>query len=107
MSIYSDTYSGSTLTVHIDVHLVTTDVNSVYDMFPSIYPGAFLYIDTYTLPMYIPPFKIAIGEDGKCALCYQYTHSILSVLLDRRSAHLIEVYRPEGLCDTFPTSPKP
>ena len=30
MSIYPDTYSGSTFTVHIDVHLVTTDVNTVF-----------------------------------------------------------------------------
>ena len=32
MSIYSDTYSGSTFTVHIDVHLVTTDINTVFMM---------------------------------------------------------------------------
>ena len=30
MSIYSDTYSGGACTVHIDVHLVTTDVNTVF-----------------------------------------------------------------------------
>ena len=32
MSIYSDAYSGGTCTVHIDVHLVTTEINTVFMM---------------------------------------------------------------------------
>ena len=56
--------------------------------------------------MYIPPFIIAIGEDGKCALCYQYKHSMWAVLLDRRDAYPIEVHRLKGLYNSFPTSPK-